>query len=552
MTHINPVYKTGTQKKRTGVLIPGAFLFSLLLSLPIITLVVLAASGKLDSFYHIATTVLPVAGLTTIAVMVGVGVMTAIIGTAAAWLVTFFDFPLKRILQWGLMLPLAVPTYISAYTFVEFFSFTGPLQEFIRHMGGYSSVKEYWFPEIRSLIGTVFIFGIVLYPYVYLAVRTLFLLQGSSIPESARILGAGHMRLLFRITIPLARPAIILGVSLALMETINDIGAVEYLGTRTLTFSVFSVWLNQNDLAGAAQIAIFLLAIVFILVFVENISRGARRYHKTRSSAEQSLHPKQLKGAQAYGVMLVCLLPTLIGFGIPVMVLSEFAFQDFSQIISPAILEAISTTVFLAAFAAALAVLGGLLLSFAIRVNPTRMTTLFVRLASLGYAIPGTLIAIGVFIPFAAFDNGLDGVLRQHIGISSGLLLTGSGAALIFAYVVRFMAMAEGNLENGLSKISPNLDLAARSLGRNRFKVITQVLMPLMRPALASAALLVFVDVVKELSATILLRPFGVNTLATHVYDFASQGRVEDGALGCLIIIFIGVLPVILLARSKD
>jgi len=551
MTANNLVQTKNISVKRAGFLIPGAITFALLLCLPVITLIFLSFSGNLESFTHIATTVMPTAGATTLIVMGGVGLFTAIVGTTTAWLVTHFEFPGRRILQWALMLPLAVPTYISAYTFVEFFSFTGPLQETVRVMGGYQSTREYWFPEIRSLWGTIFVLGVVLYPYVYLSVRTLFLLQGSNIPDSARMLGANGWRLLIRITVPMARPAIMLGVTLALMETINDIGAVEYLGTKTLTFSVFSVWLNQNDLAGAAQIAIFLLAIVFVLIFIEHASRGARRYHDIRGNSKTLLEPQRLEDVKAYGVTVITALPVLLGFGIPVYTLAEFAIQDLDEIFSSEVIEAFTTTVTLGAIAALIAVIGGLLLSFAIRVSPSKSTTLTVRLATLGYAVPGTLIAIGVFIPLAAFDNALDANLRHYAGISSGLLLTGSGAALIFAYVVRFMAMAEGNLENGFSKLSPNLDMAARSLGRTRLRMLREVLIPIMRPAIAGAALFVFVDVVKELSATILLRPFGMNTLATNVYDFASQGRVEDGALACLLIICVGILPVILLSRSR-
>lgn len=551
MTANNLVQTNNISVKRAGFFIPGAIAFALFLCLPLITLLVLAFSGDFDSFTHIATTVMPTAGRTTITVMLGVGLFTAIVGTITAWLVTHFDFPFRRILQWALMLPLAVPTYISAYTFVEFFSFTGPLQEMVRAIGGYQSTREYWFPEIRTVWGTVFVLGIVLYPYVYLSVRTLFLLQGSAIPDSARMLGANGWRLLTRITIPMARPAIMLGVTLALMETINDIGAVEYLGTKTLTFSVFSVWLNQNDLAGASQIALFLLAIVFVLIFVEYISRGARRYHDTKGGGKTLLERQTLQGKKAFSALLICALPVLLGFGIPVYTLAEFAVQDFDEIFSPTVMEAFITTVTLAAIAALLAVFGGLLLSFAIRINPSKSTRLAVRFATLGYAVPGTLIAIGVFIPLASFDNALDAGLRQYAGISSGLLLTGSGAALIFAYVVRFMAMAEGNLENGFSKLSPSLDMAARSLGRTRLRMLREVLIPIMRPAIAGAALFVFVDVVKELSATILLRPFGMNTLATNVYDYASQGRVEDGALACLMIITISILPVALLGRKS-
>ena len=536
---------------RAGYLIPGAIVFALFLCLPIFTLFILSLKGDSESFVHVATNVMPTAGVTTMTLMAGVGIFTATVGTFAAWLVTYFDFPLKRVLQWALMLPLAVPTYISAYTFVEFFSFTGPLQETVRAVGGYTSSREYWFPEIRSVWGTMFVLGIVLYPYVYLSVRTLFLMQGNNIPDSARMLGATRMGLLSRVTIPLARPAIVLGVTLALMETINDIGAVEYLGTHTLTFSVFSVWLNQNDLAGAAQIALFLLGIVLLLVLLEYYSRGSRRYYEFRTTNYKDIHTRRLSGAKGIAATGLVLLPVALGFGIPVTVLLEFAVQDLEELFSPAILQALTTTILLGFFAAILAVSIGFLTSFALRVSPGRSTTIAVRLSTLGYAIPGTLIAIGVFIPFAAFDNALDGLLRQYAGISSGLLLTGSGVALVFAYVVRFMAMAEGNLENGFSKLSPNLDMAARTLGRGRWRVLREVLVPVMKPAIAGAGLLVFVDVVKELSATILLRPFGMNTLATHVYDFASQGRVEDGALGCLLIISAGLLPVILLSRYK-
>ena len=548
---IGSVQKTGRSRKSAGYLLPGAIALAFLLLLPIITLVVLAFRGDLESFLHVSVNVMPSAGVTTLLLMLGVGIFTAVVGTVTAWLVTFFEFPFRKQLQWALMLPLAVPTYISAYAFVEFFSYTGPLQEMVRDIGGYTTSREYWFPNIRTLGGTVLVFGLVLYPYVYLSVRTLFVLQGSNIVDSARMLGATGSRLLFKITVPLARPAIVLGSTLALMETINDIGAVEYLGTKTLTFSVFSVWLNQNDLPGAAQLALFLLVLVFCLIFLEQASRGSRKFHELRSSVKKTFQPQKLKGGQAVLAILACLVPILLGFGVPVAVLADFAFQDIGNLLSPAILEAVSTSVGLAAIAALLAVVGGFLLSYAMHAHTSRRTSTIVRLATLGYAVPGTLVAIGVFIPLAYVDNSLDAFLRSYAGISSGLLLTGSGAALIFAYVVRFMAMAEGNLESGFSKLSPNLDLAARSLGRNRRKTLLQVLIPMMTPAIAGAALLVFVDVVKELSATILLRPFGMNTLATHVYDFASQGRVEDGALGCLLIIAVGILPVILLIQQR-
>lgn len=544
---------TGIVPKRrsAGYLLPGAILLCLLLCLPLFTLGWLALNGTTESVLHIATTVLPSAGLTTILLMLGVGVFTATVGTLAAWLVTFFRFPGRNLMQWALMLPLAVPTYISAYTFVEFFSYTGPLQETVREIGGYQSSREYWFPEIRSLWGTVFVLGLVLYPYVYLCVRTLFWLQGNSLADSARVLGATGSRLFFRITLPVARPAIVLGVTLALMETINDIGAVEYLGTHTLTFSVFSVWLNQSDLAGAAQIALFILILVFGLIYLEHVSRGARQYNEKSRTSKTHPTPEKISGLKAIGASAFTVSLFTLGFGVPVYVLARFAYLDLDTLVSDFILGAVYTTVLLGTIAALLAVICGLILGFLLRTKPTRANQTIVRFASIGYAVPGTLIALGVFIPLAALDNIVDGFLRDFAGISSGLLLTGSGAALVFAYVVRFMAMAEGSVENGLAKLSPNLDMAARNLGRKRSQVLSQILLPLMVPAISSAALLVFVDVVKELSATILLRPFGMNTLATYVYDYASQGRVEDGALACLLIVMIGIAPVLLLTRTQ-
>lgn len=550
MTDTN--FITTKKSNSAGILIPGTISFALLLLIPVITLVTLSLSGDLESFIHIATNVMPSAGSTTILLMIGVGLFVAIVGTITAWLVTYFDFPLRKSLQWLLVLPLAVPTYISAYTFVEFFSYTGPTQELIRWIGGYTSSREYWFPEIRSLGGTVFVLGLVLYPYVYLSVRTLLLLQGTNISDSARVLGKNGIGLFFSITVPLVRPAIVLGVTLALMETINDIGAVEYLGTKTLTFSVFSVWLNQNDLAGAAQIAIFLLLIVIGLILIEHRSRGARRFHDLRSNTKKTLVRTRLTGKHAIIALVVTVLPVIIGFGVPIAVLIEFAAKDLGDLLNPDLLEALFTTSLLGIFAAILAVIGGFLLSYAIHKKPSRVVRTMVRFSTVGYAIPGTLIALGVFIPLALFDNSLDAVMRQYLGVSTGLLLTGSGFALVFAYVVRFMAMAEGSLENGFSKISPNIELAARNLGRSEMQAFRTVLLPLMRPAIIAASILVFVDVVKELSATILLRPFGMNTLATQVYDFASQGRVEDGALACILIILVGLLPVIFLAKTHE
>jgi len=530
----------------------GALLIAGILSLPIIALIIIAMSGTLESFQFIVQSVLISSGITTIKLMIGVGVFVAVIGTLTAWLISFYDFPMRNSLQWALMLPLAVPTYISSYAFVEYFSYTGPLQEVVRSVGGYQSSREYWFPEIRSEMGAVFILGIVLYPYVYLAVRTLFHLQGTNITDTARVLGTGNWQLLFKVTIPLARPAIILGVTLALMETINDIGAMEHLGVKTLSFSIFSVWLNQSDLAGAAQIALFTLVLVFGLMWLERASRGKRAFSEQKQSREKITSVRRkLKGASSFWVSCLCLLPVLTGFGIPLYVLGDYALAAFSQETVEALYAPLVTTLWLGAVAAFITVIIGLFFGYAARIHESKVISLCIRVASSGYAVPGTLLALGIFIPLAMFDNALDGWMRSTLNISTGLLLTGSGVALIFGYVVRFMAISEGNISNGFARIPTSMDMAARSLGRGQSKVLSTILLPLMRPAIASAALMVFVEVIKELSATIMLRPFGLNTLATHVYDFASQARVEDAAMGCLLIMLAGAIPAIFILRTS-
>lgn len=526
---------------------------ALLLCLPVIALFFIAFSGSFESFAHIASTIMPSATKTTLLLLLGVGIFTAVVGTVTAWLVAFYEFPFRKHLQWMLMLPLAVPTYISAYAFVEFFSYTGEVQTLVRAIGGYTSSRDYWFPDIRSLTGTVLVMGIVLFPYVYLAVRTIFQLQSNTVFDTARVLGSNKMDLFFRITLPLARPAIILGVTLALMETINDIGAVEHMGTHTLTFSIFSVWLNQSDLAGAAQIALFLLLIVIALIMVERASRGNRKFHETKAKASKAgVTRRNLAGVARWIAFTACFLPVIFGFGIPVYLLTDYLLADITNAFSADLFEAFITSVTLGAIAAFFAVCIGIFMTYALRNSGSKMLDTFVRLASSGYAVPGTLIALGIFFPLAAFDNQLDAFMRSTIGISTGLLLTGSGAALVFAYVVRFMAMAEGNLSNGFNKISPNIDMAARNLGRSRSEVLRVIMLPMLRPAIISASLLIFVDVIKELSATIMLRPFGVETLAIHVYNFASRARVEEAAAGCLLIIAAGAIPVVLLLKSTD
>ena len=524
---------------------------SLIIILPIISLVVLALGGDGESFGHIVKNVLPRAGPTTILLLLEIGVLAALAGFIGAWLVSFFEFPGRRIFSWALMLPMAVPTYLAAYGFVEFFSFTGPVQSLIRQIGGFDSGREYWFFDIRSQTGAAVVLSLVLYPYVYMAVRTVFHFQGARMVESARSTGAGRARVLFRILLPMARPAIVLGMTLALMEAINDIGAMEYLGVETLTFSVFSLWLNQDDMAGAAQLALFLLVVVFVLIKLERWARKNRRFDDLHTGSLATQYRREhLGGWRAVLAVVFSALPIILGFGVPFYVMAGYAWGALDQGFDPMLWQAFLTSILFASIAAALTVLLALVMAYSVRVSNNSAVGLLVRIASIGYAIPGTIVALGIFLPLAMFDNYFDGLMRQGFGYSTGLLITGSGATMILAYVVRFMAMGEGSLDNGMRKISPRIDMASRSLGKTSYQTLRQVLLPILRPVMATAFLLVFIDSLKELSATITLRPFGVNTLSTYIYDFASRSRVDETGLASLIVLTAGIIPVILVMRT--
>ncbi len=524
---------------------------ALLVIFPIAALAVMAFSGETGNLARAAQTVLPHAAGTTAGLLIGLALCTGLIGAMCAWLVSFFEFPGRRFFAWALMLPLAVPTYISAYAFVEFFTFTGPIQQIVRSVGGFELARDYWFPDIRSLPGAVLVLSLVLYPYVYLSMRALFVLQGRRAIEAAMLLGAGQRTILGSVLIPLARPALALGVVLALMEAINDVGAMQVLGVQTLTFSVFSLWVNQGDMAGSAQLALLLLGVVILLIWIERAARRGQQISEgSQSAADVPFQRLRLSPMRQAGAIVACALPLLLGFGVPFFTLGLYAWRYLPQGIDERLWGAIGTTITLAGLAALITVLVALVLGYAVRVNGTRMVRGLVRLASVGYAIPGTIIALGIFLPLARFDNLVDAFMRDWFGISTGLLITGSGATLVFAYAVRFMAVAEGSIDGSFRKLSPNLDLAAASYGYGRWATLQKILLPLMRPAIATAALLVFIDSVKELSATLLLRPFGIDTISIYVHELASRGRVEQAGLASLIIMAVSILPVIFVTRA--
>ena len=526
-----------------------AFALAALVAMPFAALVWLAASGSSSNWSHLATTILPEAARVTLQLMLGVALLTGTFGVVTAWLVATFDFPGRRLFSWALVLPLAVPTYIAAYCFVEFLHFAGPVQSAIRAVFGFQSSRDYWFPDVRSLWGAILILSSVLYPYVYLTVRMVFLMQGRKAADVARTLGASQASVFLKVLFPLARPAIAIGVSLALMESINDIGAVEFLGVRTLTFAVYSTWLNRGDLYGATQIALLMLAVIVLLVMVERFARRKQRFTLGRADRPQP-GSQELSRGKAVLACAACALPILLGFAIPLLVLGDYALRRLDQLADQQLWRALFHTVTLAGTTGLVTVLAGFMLAYGVRLTGSKRLKFMTRLAVLGYAVPGTVLAIGILIPLAGLDNWVDARMRAGFDVSTGLLLTGSGFAIVYAGFVRFMAMGHGSLESAFTKLSPHLDMAARTLGRSPGATLFEVILPLMRPALLTAFLLVFVEASKELSATILLRPFDFETLATFVYSQTSRSAFEDGSVAALLIVLVGILPVAILNRS--
>lgn len=544
---VSPVRRASVGSER--LFLAAALAVGLLVALPVLSLAAIALTGGTANWSHLARTVLPRATGTTLALMAGVGLATAVVGTLTAWLVTSFRFPGQRVFAWALVLPLAVPTYIAAYCFNELLHYVGPVQSGLRALFGWTTRSDYWFPDIRSAGGAVLVLSSVLYPYVFLTVRLVFLMQGRKAADVARTLGAGRLRILATVLLPMARPAIAVGVALVLMETVNDIGAVEFLGVQTLTFAVYATWLNRGDLAGATQIALLMLAFILLLLWVERFARRRQRFTAGRSDTVRA-GAERLTGWKGWAAAAACLLPIASGFGVPLAILGGYAVRRPEDFADPQLWRALRHTIVVAGSTALMTVAIGFLVAYGIRLTNARPLRVLSRLAAFGYAVPGTILAMGILVPFAAFDNALDGALRAAFGVSTGLLLSGSGFAIVFACTARFMAMGHGSLDNGFARLSPHLDMASRALGHGPGGTLRRVLLPLMRPALLTAMLLVFVEAAKELSATILLRPFDFDTLATFVYAQASRAAFEDGAIASLLIVATGILPVVVLTRS--
>lgn len=541
---------TAVRFGRIGPGLTGALLLTLVVLTPLATLAVYALQADLAHWSHLLAHVLPQAFVNTVLLLLGVGVVVVLLGTGSAWLVTAYVFRGRQLLTWALLLPLAVPTYIVAFAYLDLLHPIGPVQTALRALLGFESPRQFRLPDLRSLPGAILVLGFVLYPYVYLSTRVMFMSQAASLLEAARTLGANGREVFLRVVLPMARPAIAVGLSLALLETLNDIGASEFLGVQTLTVAVYTTWITRSDLGGAAQIALSMLAIVLGLILLERHGRRRQRYANTQRM--RPMPPKPLRGMAAVVAFALGAIPVLLGFVAPAAYLLNETGKRLHRVggVSEQLLAALANTLGVAVLATLLTVACGLLLAWnsrATREGATdRSARALSRTASLGYAVPGTVLAIGLLTPLLLLDRLL-GFVLDH----AGLLLMGSSAALVLAYAIRFLAIPVGGIEAGLLRIPASLEQAARLLGEGPGGTLRRVHLPLLRPALAASALLVFVDTMKELPATLLLRPLNFDTLATWLYAEAARGTYEEGAVAALAIVAAGLLPVILLARTQ-
>ncbi|TJZ83953.1 ABC transporter permease [Paracoccus hibiscisoli] len=528
----------------------AAVLVAGLVLMPVLSVVWLALNPTDNIWPHLLSTVMPRYFGNTVALAMGTGLLAAAMGTGAAWLVSMYDFPGRGALQWLLLLPLAVPAYIGAYALADFLDYSGPVQIALRGWFGWESARDYWFPRIRSLEAAVVVLASALYPYVYLLTRAALHEQSGSAYEVARALGTGPWGLFARVGLPLARPAIVAGSAIAMMEAVADYGVVSYFGVQTLNTGIFTTWLERRNAGGAAQIACAMLAIIVVLSLWERFARRNARYHQSarqpRPVTRQRLRP--LAGVAA---MLACLLPFAMGFVLPVGVITTYALAYPQGWLSPGLARAAWHTVSLGGMAAVLTVLGALIMVYGTRLSGRSLPRLLMPVTTIGYAAPGAVLAVGLLIPLAALDHRVADGWLALTGTDPGLILTGTGTAIVLAYLVRFFAIGQGAIDAAFTRVPPSLPMAARSLGRDNAGVLRTVYLPMMRGSVGAALLLVFVDCVKELPATLLLRPFNFETLATRTHERASLEDLGNAAPAALLVMAVGLAAVALLARTN-
>ncbi|WP_407638131.1 ABC transporter permease [Litoreibacter arenae] len=515
--------------------------------LPMVAVALAAVTGGSDTLEHLADTVLGRYTRTTAFLVLLVSVGTLMIGTGAAWLVTMTEFPGRKLLEIALVIPLAFPAYVLAYAYTHILDHPGIVQSTLRDVTGWGP-RDYWFPEIRSLGGAAVMLILVLYPYVYLLARAAFLQQSATSFLAARALGKTPWQAFLRVSIPMARPAIASGVLLAVMETIADFGTVAYFGVQTFATGIYTSWFSLGDRAGAAQLALGILSVALVLAVLERSTRGRAKYHGGKR--QEPMAPIQLTGWAKWGAMLLCVIPVLFGWVLPAIALVIMGLGGEQNLLSARYRDFALNSVTLAGVAALVTVAAAVTLGYLQRLDDGPLSRISTSIARLGYAVPGGVIAVGLMVPFANFDNALDAWMRATFDISTGLLVTGSIWLLVAAYMIRFLAAALGAYEGGQVAVNANMDMASRALGQTAFGTLRRVHFPILKPSLLTALLIVFVDVMKELPATLILRPFNFDTLAVQAYRLASDERLEGAAVPSLVIVAIGLLPVILICRQ--
>ncbi|MGV6804422.1 MAG: ABC transporter permease [Ruegeria sp.] len=525
-----------------------AYLVAAACLLPMVAVVLAALTGGTDTIRHLLETVLPGYAVTTLILVALVSGGTFAIGVGAAWLVTMTRFPGVRLFEIALVLPLAFPAYVLAYAYTFILDHPGIVQSTLRQVTGWGP-RDYWFPEIRSTEGAAVMLILVLYPYVYLLARAAFLQQSATAFLAARALGSSAWSAFWRVSLPMARPAIAGGVLLTVMETIADFGTVAYFGVQTFATGIYTSWFSMADRAAAAQLALCLLVFALAMAMAERTQRGKAKYYQP-GRRHAALPAAQLSGWQAAAAWTLCAIPVLLGFVLPVIVLVHMGLDSEQNLLSHRYAGFVRNSLILAGTAAVITVCAAICVGFYQRLRPGRGSATAAYLARLGYAVPGGVIAVGLIVPFAGFDNALDAWMRKTFDISTGLLLTGSIWLLVAAYMVRFLAAALSAYESGQSTVHANMDAAARSLGQTPLGTLRRVHLPILTPSLLTALLIVFVDVMKELPATLIMRPFNFDTLAVQAYRLASDERLEGAAVPSLVILAVGLLPVILICRQ--
>lgn len=526
----------------TAIFIAFIFIF------PIVSIAWLSISADTSQWSHLISTVLPRYLTNSLVLMGGVGFGSLFLGTSLAYLVTNIRFPGSKVIKYALFLPLTMPSFIAAYAWVEVLEYAGPLQTSLRTALGWSSAREYWFPNIRSRLGAILVLSFALYPYVYLLARAAFRELPSSGQDVARTLGLGHVRQFWRICLPQGRPAIAAGTAIVMMETLNDFGTVDYFAVQTLTTGIFSLWLESYNPGGAAQLALFAVVIVAALLLVERLGRRNARFNKSGRQLAR-IKPQRVSNLISALVLIFCLIPIFVGFFIPLFVLVRPALNDVNLWIGTGLWRAAGHSLLLGSLSATLVVFLSAIMVLGLKNNRTFLSKYLPTASTLGYAFPGAVLGLGILIPLATLDNWAADKIYLITGVDPGLLLTGTATALVIAYCIRFFAIGVGAAEAGLAAISPSIPHVAQSLGSGQSSLMWRIYQPLMRGSLASAMVLVFVDTLKELPATLLLRPFNFETLSTHTYGQASLENFNGTAPPALLMIGLSFSAIIVLAK---